>query len=92
MKKITLLALHFALASTSAFAWSGYDYENNTYVDIDKGNLVRSGSDIEIYDHREGEYRNVRVESIRSSGSRRVEVEVTDQQTGDIRTLEMDRD
>ena len=92
MKKITLLALHFALVSTSAFAWSGYDYENNAHVDIEKENLVRSGSDIEIYDYSKGEYRNVTVESIRSRGDRRVEVEVTDQQTGQMRTLEMKRD
>ena len=87
MKKM-LTAATLCLLAANAMAWSGYDYENGTYVEIEKGNLVRQGRDIEIYDYRSG-YREVEVESIRRSGSR-VEIEVKDQETGEMRTLEMD--
>lgn len=79
------------MASFCAHAWSGFDYDKGAYVDIEKGNLVRSGKDIEIYDYDAGEYRDVNVESIRRIGGR-VEVEVTDNETGETRTLDMDGD
>lgn len=79
------------MTSVCAQAWSGFDYDKGSYVEIEKGNLVRSGRDIEIYDHGKGEYRDVNVESIRRLGSR-VEVEVTDNETGETRTLDMDKD
>ena len=31
-----------------ALAWDGYDYESGSYVEIESGNLVRPGEDIEI--------------------------------------------
>jgi hypothetical protein len=83
-----IIFLLSALVATSATAWSGYDYERGTFVDIEKGNLVRPGRDIEIYDYQGG-YREVEVQSIRRVGSS-VEVEVVDRDTGDVRTLEMD--
>lgn len=83
-----IIFLLSAFVATSAMAWSGYDYERGAYVDIEKGNLVRSGHDIEIYDYQEG-YRDVEVESIRRAGSK-VEVEIRDHETGEQRTLEMD--
>lgn len=70
-------------------AWSGYDYEKGDFVEIDKGNLVRSGNDIEFYDYSDGSYHNADVESIYRSGST-VDVEVYDQDNGEYRTLEMD--
>jgi pyruvate/2-oxoglutarate/acetoin dehydrogenase E1 component len=73
----------------SARAWDGYDYENGSYVDIEKGNLVRSGNDIEIYDYGTGSYKDVEVQSIDRQGST-VEIEVTDSETGENRTFEMD--
>ena len=79
------------LMSSTAFAWDGYDYEKGAYVEIDKGNLVRSGNDIEIYDYDTGEYKDVEVQDIYDSGST-VEVEVYDYDTGEYRTLEMDKD
>jgi len=86
MKKVLLIAMFF---SFPAMAWDGYDYANGTYVEIDKGNLVREGEDIEIYDYNVGEYRNVEVQDIdRYGGS--TEVEVYDYETGEYRTLEMD--
>lgn len=86
MKKLLVLLVYSL--SMSAFGWNGYDYENSTYVEIEKGNLVRRGREIELYDYQRG-YINVEVESIRRVGSK-VEVEVTDLETGELRTLEMD--
>lgn len=87
--KIAFTLIVAASACSAAFAWSGYDYESGASVEIEKGNLVRSGRDIEIYDYGTGEYREVTVESIRRYG-RKVEIEVTDNETGEERTLEMD--
>lgn len=84
-----LLGIAIFLAPIASQAWSGYDYESGSYVDIDKGNLVRPGRDIEIYDWETGEYKEVEVQSIRRSGSG-VEVEVYDPDTGEIRTLDME--
>lgn len=73
-----------------ALAWDGYDNEKGSYVEIEKGNLVRSGQEIEIYEYSTGEYKDVEVESVRSSGSG-VELEVYDLESGNYRTLDMDR-
>jgi hypothetical protein len=86
MKRICLAVL---LLPLSAWAWDGYDYESGTSVEIDKGNLVRRGKEIEFYDYNAGEYRTGEIESIRRSG-RSVEVEVLDNETGEIRTFDMD--
>jgi hypothetical protein len=71
-------------------AWDGYDYDSSNYVEIEKGNLVRPGQEVEYFDYGAGEYRDGDVESIRGSGSS-VEVEVYDRETGEYRTFEMDR-
>lgn len=88
MKKILLLS--FLTISFSAFAWDGYDYDKGANVEIDKGNLVREGNDIEYYDYSTGEYRTGEVQSIERSGSS-VEVEVQDSETGETRTFEMEQ-
>ncbi len=90
MKKTASILLAFAI-SAPAFAWDGYDYESGSYVEIGEGNLVRQGSDIEIYDYGTGEYRDVEVQSIRDYDSS-VEVEVYDYESGEYRTLDMDSD
>jgi predicted transcriptional regulator len=79
----------FILMASSAHAWDGYDYEKGSYVEIEKGNLVRSGEEIEYYDWGSGEYRTGEVQSINRFGSS-VEVEVEDSETGEVRTFEMD--
>ncbi len=90
MHKNLLLTALLALTATSVQAWSGFDYDEGTYVDIEKGNLVRTGRDIEIYDYSKGEYRDVTVDAINGRG-RSIEIEVTDNETGESRTLEMDK-
>jgi hypothetical protein len=72
------------------FSWDGYDYDSGASVEIGKGNLVRKGRDIEIYDHKDGKYKDVEVESIRDRGNR-IDVEVYDYSSGEHRTLEMER-
>lgn len=79
------------ISAPASFAWDGVDSQTGQSVEIGKGNLVRSGSDIEVYDSGTGEYRDVEVQSIRRSGNS-VEVEVYDYTSGEYRTLEMDDD
>ncbi|HAE42550.1 MAG TPA: hypothetical protein DCG34_06460 [Clostridiales bacterium] len=85
------LAFIIVLVSSSAFAWDGYDSESGGYVEIGKGNLVRSGQTIDVYDHNAGEYRDVDVVGIRDAGGS-VEVEVYDDEAGEYRTLDMEKD
>jgi hypothetical protein len=86
----TIIALTVvAMSAAPALAWDGYDYNKGTSVEIGKGNLVRSGREIEFFDYQSGEYRTLEVDSIyRSGGS--VVVEGTDTETGETRELEMD--
>lgn len=70
-------------------AWDGVDSATGGSVEIGKGNLVRSGRAIEIYDGDAGEYRDVEVQSIRRYGGA-VEVEVYDPNSGEVRILEME--
>lgn len=85
-----ILVIAVALTAPQTMAWDGYDYDSGSYVEIEKGNLVRPGQEIEFYDYDSGEYRYGDVESIDSYGSS-VEVEVYDQEAGEYRTFEMDR-
>lgn len=55
----TLLSIWFFVASYSVFSWDGYDYNTNSYIEIDKRNLVRQGREIEYYDYGVGEYVDV---------------------------------
>lgn len=85
-----ILVLAAVLLPCAASAWDGYDYEHGTYIEIEKGNLVRQGREIEIYEYGDG-YRQVEVDSVRRYGSR-VEIEVIDSETGQARTFTMDEE
>ena len=89
MKNLALLLAVLALPA-QAIAWSGYDYDQGSFVDIDRGNTVRPGRDIEIYDYNGRGYHDVEVTDIRQRGSHG-DVEVYDPSTGQNRTLEMNR-
>jgi hypothetical protein len=78
------------LSSIPAFAWDGTNSNTGSSVEIERGQLVRSGRTIEVYDSTEG-YKEYDVDSIRRSG-RTVEIEATDPATGESTTLEMDDD
>lgn len=75
--------------SSPVFAWDGVDSNTGDSVEIGKGNLVRPGQNIEIYDWGSAEYRDVEVQSIQDSGGS-VEVEVYDNESGEYRTFEME--
>ena len=77
------------LPPVMSHAGDGYDYESGSYVEIEKGNLVRPGQDIEVYDYGTGEYKDMEVQSIDSYGSS-TEVKVYDNDTGEYRTLDME--
>lgn len=83
-------AIILAVASLPTFAWEGYDHEHSASVEIEKGNLVREGREIEVYDSEAG-YRTFEVQSIERYGSS-VEIEVTDTESGETRTFEMEND
>ena len=87
MKYLLLVA---TLLAPITQAWDGYDYESGGAVEIESGNLVRAGEEIEIYDYATGEYTDVEVESVTASSSGGAEVETYDYQTGEYRTLDMD--
>ena len=69
--------------------WTGEDAETNVEIEIEKGNLVRTGRDIEIYDEGDSSYHDVTIESIQRYGNS-VEIEVYDNDTGEYRTFEME--
>lgn len=75
--------------ATLAFSWEGYDWENNSYIEIEKGNLVRDGKNIEIYDYKDGSYKEVEVQNIDKIGNT-IEVEIYDKDTKKYRTFEME--
>ena len=86
--KSNFVGLLLILPSAS-LAWDGVDSETGANVEIGKGNLVRRGQTIEIYDGNTGTYKDVEVNSIdRNSGS--VDVEIYDSETGETKVLEMD--
>lgn len=89
IKFIFLIVFIVMSIACTCFAWDGYDYSNGTFVEIESGNLVRSGNEIEVFDYSTGQYHDVTVDSIERYGST-VEVEVYDYSTGEYRTLEMD--
>ncbi len=87
--KIWVCLLWSASLANAAFSWDGFDYESGSSIEVEKGQLVRTGREIEFFDYGEGEYRVAEVESMRSTGSS-VEVEVYDQTSGEYRTFEME--
>ena len=89
MRTAFAFAFILGLSAFPAAAWDGTDTETGGAVEIEKGNLVRTGQDIEIYDSESGEYRDVTVESMQSTGSG-VEIEIYDNDAGEYRTIEME--
>lgn len=85
-----LVLMTAAVAGSQAFAWDGTNTTTGSSVEIERGQLVRSGRTIEVYDSERG-YREYDVDSIRRYG-RSVEIEATDTETGESTTLEMDGD
>ncbi len=89
--RVAICVVAALMSVAAAHAWDGYDYQSGTYVEIEKGQLVRPGREVEYYDYGKGQYRYGDVESIRRYGSS-VEVEVYDQESGEYRTFDMETD
>lgn len=91
MKLLRSIGFLVVAVSTGGYAlgWDGYDYEKGAAIEIEKGNLVRDGEEIEYYDYGAGAYRTGVVESVQRSGSG-VAVEVYDNESWGYRTFEME--
>ncbi len=89
MKTILFALLFVTYAPFTCLAWDGYDYGNSTFVEIDHGNRVRSGNDIEFFDYCDSSYHDATVDGVTRYGNT-VDVEVVDNNTGQSRTLEME--
>jgi hypothetical protein len=87
--KLLLLFVALIAFTTSANAWDGVNTETGDEVVIEKGNLVRTGRDIEVYDSNSGEYIDMSVESMTRSGNS-VEIELYNSETGETQTYEFD--
>ena len=91
MKKFAFaLVMTMAMVVLPALAWDGYDYDTGDYVEIGKGNLVRRGETIEVYDYSTGNYHQMDVEGIQRNYGGGVEIDAYDHETGEYRTLDMD--
>lgn len=89
MRKAIVVAACALLSSSLANAWDGYDYDKGRHVEIGKGQLVRPGRTVEVYDYGRGEYRDFDIDHMQTRG-RGVTIEATDSDTGESRTFEMD--
>jgi hypothetical protein len=88
VQKALAIALAVLGCYDPAVAWDGTNTATGSSVEIERGQLVRSGQTIDVYDSSEG-YKQYEVESIRRSGGT-VEIEATDSASGESATLEMD--
>ena len=86
MKKFLVVFILLVSVTNTVFAWNGYDYNSGSYIEIGDNNLVRSGRTINVYDYNKGEYIDYDVDNVSSNGN----VEVTDPETGETRTFDMD--
>jgi hypothetical protein len=76
---ITLFLTTLFLKLPSALAWSGYDFEDKTEIEIGEGNLVREGLIIQFYDTKLDNYRSAKVLFLEeSSGGSRLQVKDLD--------------
>lgn len=86
---IKYILLFLTLSVDIALAWDGVDLDKDESITIEQGTLVRSGREIEYYNHDDGNYHLFEVDSITRIGSS-VILEGTDSDTGEDKTLEME--
>jgi hypothetical protein len=64
---------------TQSKAWSGYDYDNKTEIEIETGNLVREGLTIQFYNSKDDKYHAGKVMYMESvAGGTRIQIEDLD--------------
>lgn len=88
---IICLAGLFLLLPTLLYAWAGYDYESENYIEFDQDGPVIQGKDFDIYDYSDESRHTVHVILINNTGNE-VEIEVYDYDEGEYRTFCMDTD
>lgn len=79
MKKFNLFLTLLFLSSSFLFGWDGYDYDKGEYIEIEKGNFVRSYKDIEVYHYEDGNYHDEEVQGFYGN-----ELETYDYDTGEF--------
>jgi hypothetical protein len=87
---IYLLSL-FLLLPSYLYAWTGYDYESENYIEFDQEVSVIQGKDFDIYDYSDESHHTVYVISIDNIGNELV-IEGYDYDEGEYRTFYMDTD
>lgn len=87
--RLLIVVSTILILSGQAYGWDGTENETGNSVEIEKGNLVREGLDIELYDSGTGTYRDMTVERIERSGGG-VEIEMYDNETSEYRTYEFE--
>ncbi|NCA28941.1 MAG: hypothetical protein EBS92_06715 [Proteobacteria bacterium] len=63
---LLIIFINILLKPTVARAWSGYDYDFKTEIDIGPGNLVREGNLIQFYDSKDDNFHSARVQLVQS--------------------------
>lgn len=85
MVNIRLLLILSISYCSLVSGWDGYDYDKGEYIEIGKGNLVRTYKDIEVYHYSDGSYHDEEVQ-----GFYEKELETYDYATGEYNYYEMD--
>lgn len=80
-KTIILIFISLLLISGSTSAWTGYDYDNKTEIEIGPGNLVREGSIIQFYNSKIDNYHTAKILFMDSvAGGTRIQLKDLDSQ------------
>ena len=94
-KRKTFLIIYLStlllLLPNLLYAWDGYDYESENYIEFDQDPPIIQGKDFDIYDHGDESHHTVYVISIGDAGNE-VVIEVFDYDEGEYRTFYMDED
>ncbi len=81
MKKLytTIFFAILLLTSKFAAAWTGYDYDSKSTIEISEGNLVREGSVIQFYDYKIDNARTAKILFIdETAGGMRIQLQDLD--------------
>jgi hypothetical protein len=89
LKKLTATALFLFALSSNALAWSGFDHDNDTTIEIGPGNLVRENLEITIFDWKTNKYHEVEILEMENSFNA-TRIKVLDLETNKKRTFEME--
>jgi len=71
------LIISFSFFTKNAQAWSGYDYDSKSEIDIGQGNLVREGNLIQFYDSKDDNFHTAKINFMQSTAGG-VEINILD--------------